>query len=134
MEEPYYDKFQCYKLQEGYFSDQGRFYADYNPEKLDPLFLSGWPSKTSERLSVSNIRPDDVAISSGLSSVFRRFKLFKIVTIWTTWQHVRTLFRVREDSSATVRAMWQYCPDASQSSRRIRFFFADTYMGRQLHL
>jgi len=34
---------------------------------------------------------------------------------------------------ASVRTTWQYRPDANQSSRRIRFSFSDTNMGRQLH-
>jgi hypothetical protein len=38
--EPYYDKFQCHKLQEGYFSVQGRFCANSNSKKSDPLFSS----------------------------------------------------------------------------------------------
>jgi hypothetical protein len=53
--EPYYDMFQCYKLQEGYFSVQRRFYADSNSKKSDPLFLFGRPSKASGRSSVSNV-------------------------------------------------------------------------------
>jgi len=97
--EPYYDKFQCHKLQEGYFSVPGRFCADSNSEKLDPLFLSGQPSQASGRSSVSNICLDDVAILSGLPLVARRFELFKIIFIRTTWQHVRTQFRVRKDPS-----------------------------------
>jgi hypothetical protein len=31
----------------------------------------------------SNIRPDDVVIPSGLPSVFRSFKLFKVASVWT---------------------------------------------------
>jgi hypothetical protein len=34
----------CYKLQEGYFSIQGRFCADSNSEKLDPMFPFELPS------------------------------------------------------------------------------------------
>jgi hypothetical protein len=30
----YYDKFQCHKLQEGYFSVPGRFYEDSNSAKV----------------------------------------------------------------------------------------------------
>jgi hypothetical protein len=32
--EPYYDKFQCYKVQEGYFRVLGRFCADSNSEQV----------------------------------------------------------------------------------------------------
>jgi hypothetical protein len=35
-------------------------------------------------------------------------------------------------SSASVHTTWQYRPDASQSSRRIKFSFIDTDLGRQL--
>jgi hypothetical protein len=35
-------------------------------------------------------------------SVSRSFEQCKVATVRTTWQHVRTLFRVREDSSIQV--------------------------------
>jgi hypothetical protein len=72
--ELYYDKFQCHKLQEGYFSVQGRFYANFNSEKSDLLFPSEQPDKASRHSSVSNIRPDDLAIPSGLPSMSRSFE------------------------------------------------------------
>jgi hypothetical protein len=98
-EEPYYDKFQCHKLQECYFNVQGRFYTDSNSEKSDPLFQSGRPSKMSGCSSVNNIRPNDVAIPSRLPSMSRSFEQFKVASVRTSWQHVWTLFRVREESS-----------------------------------
>jgi len=49
----------------------------FHSEKSNPLFLSGRPNKTF-----------------GRPSVFRRFKQFKVESVWTSWQHVRTLFRV----------------------------------------
>jgi hypothetical protein len=52
---PYYDKFQCPKLQEGYSNVQGRFCADSNSQKLDHLFPSRQSSKASGCSSVSNI-------------------------------------------------------------------------------
>jgi hypothetical protein len=68
----------------------------------DPLFLSGRPSNASRRSSINNIHPDDVAIPSGLSSVSRSFTQFKVASIHTSWQHIRTLFRVPEESSLQV--------------------------------
>jgi len=94
--EPYYDKFHCHKLQEGYFSIQGRFCADSNSEKSDPLFLSGQPSKASGRSLVSNIHPDAMAIPSGLPSMSRIFEQFKVASVRTSWQHVQTHIRVRQ--------------------------------------
>jgi len=34
---PYYDKFQCHKLQQGYFSVQGRFYIDSNSAEVESI-------------------------------------------------------------------------------------------------
>jgi len=92
---PYYDKFQCHKLQEGYFSVQWRFCANFNSEKSDSLF-------PSERSLVSNIHPNDVAIPSELPSMSIRFEQFKVAFVRTSWQHIRMLFRVREESSIPV--------------------------------
>jgi hypothetical protein len=58
--------------------------------------------KTSRRSSVNNIRPDDVEIPSERSSVSRSFEQVKVASVWTSWQHVRTLFRVQEKSSVPV--------------------------------
>jgi len=102
--EPYYDKFQSHKLQEGYFSVQGRFSADSNSEKLDPLFPSKRLGKASGCSSVSNIHPDDVARLSRCPSVSRSFEQFKVASVWMAWQHVRTLFRVREDSNVPMHS------------------------------
>jgi hypothetical protein len=93
--ERYYDKFQCHKLQEGYFSVQGRFCSDSNSEKSDPKLSSRRLNKAPGRSSVSNIRPDEVSIPFGLPSMSKSFKLFKVAS-------VRTLFRVREDFSVPV--------------------------------
>jgi hypothetical protein len=71
-------------------------------QKSDPLFLSGRPSKASGCSSINNIRPDDVAMPSGLPSVSRSFKQFKVPSIRTSWQHTRTLFRVSEESKVQV--------------------------------
>jgi len=73
----------CHKLQEGYFSVQGRFCADFNSEKLDPKLPSRRLSKASGRSSVSNIRPDDLVIPSGRLLVSRNFELFKIASVLT---------------------------------------------------
>jgi hypothetical protein len=100
--EPYYDKFQYHKLQEGYFSVQGRFCTDSNLKKSDPLFSSKWPSKTSGCSSVSNISLDVVAIPSRLPLVSRSFEQSKVASVRTSWQHVWTLLWVREDSSVSV--------------------------------
>jgi len=59
-----------------------RFCTDSNSEKLDPLFSSGQPSYASE-----------------YPSVLRSFEQFKVASVQMSWQHVRTFFRVREDSS-----------------------------------
>jgi hypothetical protein len=44
----------------------------------------------------SNIRSDDVVIPFGLPSVSRSFELFKVASIPTFQQHVRTPFSVRQ--------------------------------------
>jgi hypothetical protein len=72
-----------------------RFCADSNSEKLDPLFQS-------RRSSVSNIRPDDMTIPSRRLSVSRSFEQFKVASVRTSWQHVRTLFKVREKFNVQV--------------------------------
>lgn len=59
------------------------------------VFLSG-------RSSVSNIHPNNVAIPSKLPSMSRTFEQHKLAYVWTSWQHVRMLFRVREDFSILV--------------------------------
>jgi hypothetical protein len=113
--DPYYDKFQCHKLQEGYFNVQWRFCADSNSEKLDPLFLLKRPSKASERSSVSNICPDDVAIPSRRPSVSRSFEQFKVTSVCTSLQHVRTLISVRQEIRFPSQTqIWEdscICPD-----------------------
>jgi len=92
-----------------------RFYADFKTKKLDPSHPSGWPCITFGRSSVSNIHSDNVVISSGLPLVSRRFELFKVASVQTSQQHVRTLFsvrQVREFSSQTQ--IWENnckCPD-----------------------
>jgi len=106
----------------------GRFCADSNSEKSNPLFLSRRPSKASGRSSVNNIRPNDVALPFGLSSVSICPDV--MVTRPDALQSSRRIHRL----SASVRTTWQYRPDTSQSLRRIRFSFADTDMGRQLRL
>jgi hypothetical protein len=71
-------------------------------QKLNPLFSSERPSKTSGRSSVNHIRLDDVGIPFRLPSMSRSFKQFKVASVWTSWQHIRTPFRVREDSSVPM--------------------------------
>jgi hypothetical protein len=73
----------CHKLQEVYFSVQGRFCADSNSKKLDPKLPSGRLNITSRRLSVSNIRSDDENFLSERPSMSRNFELFKIASVWT---------------------------------------------------
>jgi hypothetical protein len=94
--EPYYDKFQCHKLQESYFSIQGRFCADSNSEKSNILFPSGRLSKASRRSSLSNICPDDVVILSRHPSASRTFEQFKVASVRMSWQHVCMLIRVQQ--------------------------------------
>jgi hypothetical protein len=79
-----------------------RFYADFNSEKSDPLFPPERPSKKFGRSSVSNIHPNDVAIPSRRPLVSRSFEQFKFAYVQTSWQYVRKLFRVREDSSSPM--------------------------------
>jgi len=80
----------------------GSFCTDSNSEKSDTLFSSGRPSKASKHSLDSNIRSDDGIITSGLPSVSKRFELFKFAFVQTSWQHIRTLFRVWKDSSIPV--------------------------------
>jgi len=93
---------QCHKHQEGYFRSSRKILCRFQLRKVGSLFPSRRPSKASRRLSVSNIRPDDVAIPFGRPSMSRRFELFKLASVRTSQQHVQTLFRVREDSSILV--------------------------------
>jgi hypothetical protein len=88
----------------------------------------------SGRSSVSNTRPDDVAKPSGYPSVLRSFEQLKLASVRTCC-HLSgrySEFEKIQHSNASVWTTWLYRPDASQSSRRIRFSFADTDMGRQL--
>lgn len=101
----------CHKLQEGYFSVQGRFYANSYSEKSDHKLPSGQLRKASGHSSVSNICPDDVVIPSGCPSVSRNFELFKVASIWTTWQ---------------------YNLDATRCTISYGISFQNTDMGRQL--
>jgi hypothetical protein len=117
--EPYYDKFQCHKLQEGYFGVQGRFCVDSNSKKLDPLFPSGRHSKAFGCSLVNNIRPDDVGIPFGLPSMLRSFEQFKVATVRTSWQHVWTLFRVREVFSVLVH-LSRRCEKYRRTPVRVR--------------
>jgi hypothetical protein len=64
-----------------------------------PCQPSGRRGIPTGRSSVSNIRPDDEIFQSGCPSVSRIFEQFKIASVRTQWQIVRTLFRVRENPS-----------------------------------
>jgi hypothetical protein len=57
-----------------------RFRVDSNSEKSDPKIPFGRPSHASGRPSVS-----------------RKFEQFKVASIRTSWQHVRTNIRVRQE-------------------------------------
>lgn len=61
-------------------SVQGKFCANSNSLKVGSH--SGWPNHVSGRPSVS-----------------RSFEQFKVAFVRTSWQHIWTLFRVREDFS-----------------------------------
>jgi hypothetical protein len=93
---------QCHKHKEGYFRSFRKILCRFKLRKVESLFPSGRPSKASWRSSVSNIYSDDVAIPSGCPSVSKRFKLFKLASVRMSQQHVRTLFRVQEDSRIPV--------------------------------
>jgi hypothetical protein len=75
-EKPYYDKLQCHKLQEGYFRIPGRFCADSNSEKSNPLFRPDGQVK----------HPD--APQSATS-------------VRTTWQYRLDSHQCREDSNCS---------------------------------
>jgi hypothetical protein len=75
----------------------GRFCVDSNSEKSNPKIPSGRLCLESRCSSVSNIRPDDVAIPFGHPSVSKSFKQFKFAYDRTSWQHIRMLFRVPEE-------------------------------------
>jgi hypothetical protein len=59
---------------------QRRFYANSNLEKSNPKISFGQPSHVY-----------------GHPSVFRRFEQFKVASVWTSWQHVRTLIKVQQE-------------------------------------
>jgi len=100
--EPYHDKFQCHKLKEGYFSGPGRFCVDPSQKILILCFHPEYVVFSSRCSLVSNIRPDNVAIPSRLPSVLRSFEQLKVASVQTSWQHVRLLFRIREDFCVLV--------------------------------
>jgi len=102
--ESYYDKFSVTSTKKAISEVPGRFCANSNSEKSDPKILSGRPCLESRHSSVSNVRPDDLAIPSGRPSVSRSFKQFKFPYVQMSWQHVRTLFRVPEESSIQVHS------------------------------
>jgi hypothetical protein len=105
--EPYYDKFSVTSMRKAILKVPGRFCADSNSEKSNPKIPSRRPCLESGCSSISNINSDDVAILSGHPSVSRSFKQFKLASVWTSWQYVRTLFRVREDFSVPVHSSRQ---------------------------
>jgi hypothetical protein len=85
----------------------------------------------SQKSQIPRFRPDSLVMRPDAHQCL----LFKLASVRTSQQHVRTLFRVREEScflSASVRTTWQYFSDASQCSTSKRIFFADIDMGRQL--
>jgi len=61
------------------------------------MFLSGRLNEASRLSSVSNIRPDEAVIPSGCPSVSRSFELFKVASVRTFQQLVRTLVSVRQE-------------------------------------
>jgi hypothetical protein len=88
--------------------------ADSKSEKSDPKLSSERPLHASGRPSISNvqvcIRPDVLATRLDVIQSSRKI----------------------QRSSASIRTMWQYRPDASQCSISKRISSADTDMGRQL--
>jgi hypothetical protein len=100
-------------------SVQGRFCVDSNSEKSNPIFPSGRPSKVSTRSSVSNICLDDVAIPSGVPSMSWRFKQFKFAYVWMSWQRVRTLFRVPEESYVQMHQS-KWCGNTVRAPASVR--------------
>jgi hypothetical protein len=60
-----------------------------------------FPSQNS-RIPSSCIRPNVVAIPSGPHQCLEASNNARFATVQMTWQHVRTLFKVREDTSVQV--------------------------------
>lgn len=72
-------KFECHKLQEGYFnvqgylSIQGRFYVDSNSEKLDPMISFGRPS-----LSVWTLITQQLMSGQGGNTIWTPISVYKL--------------------------------------------------------
>jgi len=79
--EPYYDKFSVTSMKKAISKVPGKFCADSNSEKSDPKIPSRQPCLDSRRSSVSNIHPEDVAISSGRPSMSRSFEQLKFAYV-----------------------------------------------------
>jgi hypothetical protein len=126
--EPYYDKFQCHKLQEGYFSVQGRFCVNSNSEKSDPLFPFGRHSHAFGHSSMSRslwtvpgcIHPDVMTTHPDAHQSSRRFQFFFADTDWEdslddmATQSGRQVLdkEITCRQFTTVRTPGQCCPDA----------------------
>jgi hypothetical protein len=82
---PYFSESSKY-FRKAISSVQGRFCANFNSEMSNPLLSSRQPSH-----------------ASGCPSMSRSFEQFKVASVWTSWQHVRMLFRVQEDSISPLQ-------------------------------
>jgi hypothetical protein len=110
-------KFECHKLQEGYFSVQG--YFEYPRKILCRFQFREIGSHDSIPMTQSK-RPD-----AHQSATY----------VWTRWQYRPDAHQCLETlncSSASAQTMWQYCPDAIQCSTSNMVSVSDTNMGRQL--
>jgi len=77
---PYYDKLQCHKLQEGYFK----------------MFKEDSVQIQTQRSRIPSFRLDEPVRHSDVH-LCQETRQFKVASIRTSWQHVRTLLRVWEE-------------------------------------
>jgi hypothetical protein len=94
--------YKCHKLQEGYFSVQGRFCTDSISEKSDPKLPSGRLSITSGRSSTSNIRPDNENFLSGHPSMLKSFELLQL--------HPSRCFNSTSGRHSVFDQLWDFFP------------------------
>jgi hypothetical protein len=78
----------CFKVDFAHIPSQRSWILRFRPDVL---------VNRPDAYQSSNIRPDDLVIPSVLPSKSRSFELFKVTSVQTSQQHVRTPFNVRQE-------------------------------------
>jgi hypothetical protein len=128
---PYYDKFQCHKLQECYFSVPGRFCVDSNLEEVG-FFVSIQTAQWCIRMPISVeklLNSSSVHLSRRHGNTSRRYSEFEkipvilckhglgrqLASIWTLGQHRPDSVLDKEIMCRQFEIVWtleQHRPDA----------------------